>query len=87
MILYIRDDIKVKIYDWFEDSLLKECSVRYERNDDDTITIKEQKCVLDEWTVNELFDLYLSGYRIEYGANGGAGCDFSLSVYKEYLWN
>ena len=80
MILYIREEIKIKEEDIEEDNILQECTVLYNYKDG-FITIKEQKVVLDEFKMNELFDEVFSGYAIEYGYYGGAGCDFSLSVY------
>ena len=82
MILYIREEIKIKIKeeDIEEDNILQECTVLYDYKDG-FIIIREQKVVLDEFKMNELFDEVFSEYDIEYGYYGGAGCEFSISVY------
>lgn len=81
MILYIREPLRIEIDpEDFDNSLLKECTVLH-KVIDNFVEIKEQKCVLDEVTMNQLFDEILSGFAIKYGYNGGAGCDFSISIF------
>ena len=82
MIVYIREPLTIKIDpESFDDSILKKFTVLFDRIDDEHIEIKYQKCTLNEYSVNELFDTFLSGFAIEYGYSG-VGCDFSISVYS-----
>jgi len=83
MILYIREPLRIKIDpEHFDDSMLKKFTVFYDRIDNETIEIKDQKSVLDEYCINELFDEFLWPFAIEYGHNGGVGCEFSLNIYS-----
>lgn len=62
--------------------ILKDFSVIYEEIKE-FIFIKEQKIVLDEQKINILFNDFFEDYvRIKYPNLGGAGCDFSLSVFS-----
>ena len=50
-------------------------------------TIKEQKIVLDEFQMNDVFSqaMYLLDYRLEYSSICGVGdkCDFGLYLYRK----
>lgn len=83
MILYIEEILKIKIdlTEYDEDNILKRCSIRY-KLEDNLIVIEDQKVTVDEFVMNELFDDLLCGFAITYGGYGGAGCDFSLSIFS-----
>lgn len=59
--------------------LYDSCSIYYKVGYKFKVCVLEQKIVLDEFKVNELFDLWPS-MIISWGANGGAGCEMSLDV-------
>lgn len=63
-------------------SILKKFSITYTETED-LFIISEQKCVLDEANMNELFYEvieYLIRYEIDYIGLGGAGCEFCLVI-------
>ncbi len=47
-----------------------------------TVTIRVQKCTLDEVSMNHVFSdlLCYFDYCIQYAALGGKGCDFSIVI-------
>lgn len=47
---------------------------------DNFVFIEEQKIILDEYKMNELFDTIFYMFKIEYACDGGAGCEFNINV-------
>lgn len=59
--------------------LYDSCSIYYKVGYKFKVCVLEQKIVLDEFKVNELFDLWPS-MIISWCGNGGGGCEMSLDV-------